>query len=125
VERVIADAFDLTVPVLARGHTELAGVVAANPYPDQAAQDPKHFQVTFLTGEPTAAVVGELEALAAETDELVAVRGHEVYAWHPEAIHTSKLAARLTPKRLGVTNATARNWNTVTTLLEMAADDGD
>lgn len=125
VERVIADAFDLTVPVLARGHGELADVVAANPFSDQAEQDPKRLQVTFLTGEPAADVAGELEELAAETGELVAVRGCEVYAWHPQAIHTSKLAARLTPKRLGVTNATARNWNTVTTLLEMAARDGD
>jgi uncharacterized protein (DUF1697 family) len=125
VERLIADRFGLSVPALARGHAELAAVVSANPYPEQALQDPKHFQVTFLTDTLDRNAVLELQALAAETGELVAVDGRALYAWHPEGIHRSKLATRLTPKHLGVANVTARNWNTVTTLLEMAAGDGD
>jgi uncharacterized protein (DUF1697 family) len=125
VERLIADQFGLSVPALARGHAELAAVVSANPYPDQALQDPKRFQVTFLTDTLDGDAVAKLEALAAETGELVAVDGRALYAWHPDGIQRSKLAARFTPKRLGVANVTARNWNTVTTLLEMAAGDGD
>jgi uncharacterized protein (DUF1697 family) len=125
VERLIADQFGLNVPALARGHAELAAVVAANPYPEQALQDPKRFQVTFLTDTLDGDTVLELQALAAETGELVAVDGRALYAWHPDGIQRSKLAARFTPKRLGVANVTARNWNTVTTLLEMAAGDGD
>jgi uncharacterized protein (DUF1697 family) len=125
VERLIADQFGLNVPALARGHAELAAVVAANPYPEQALQDPKRFQVTFLTDTLDGDTVLELQALAAETGELVAVDGRALYAWHPDGIQRSKLAARFTPKRLGVANLTARNWNTVTTLLEMAAGDGD
>jgi uncharacterized protein (DUF1697 family) len=125
VEGVIAERFGLTVPALARGHAEIAAVVAANPYPQQALQDPKRFQVTFLTGAPDLDVVRELETLAAQTGELVAVDGRALYAWHPDGIQRSKLATRLTPKRLGVTNVTARNWNTVTILLEMAAADRD
>jgi uncharacterized protein (DUF1697 family) len=125
VERLIADQFGLSVPALALGHAELADVIAANPYPEPALQDPKRFQVTFLTGEPDGDVVSELEALAAETGELVAVHRRALYAWHPEGIQRSKLATRLTPKRLGVANVTARNWTTVTTLLEMAAGDAN
>jgi uncharacterized protein (DUF1697 family) len=125
VERLIADQFGLSVPALARGHSELAAVVSANPYPEPALQDPKRFQVSFLTGEPDGDVVSELEALAAETGELVAVHSRALYAWHPEGIQRSKLATRLTPKRLGVANVTARNWTTVTTLLEMATGDGN
>jgi uncharacterized protein (DUF1697 family) len=125
VERLIADRFGLTVPALALGHPELADVVAANPYPEPAQKDPKRFQVSFLTGEPESSIVSELETLAAETGELVAVHGRALYAWHPEGIQRSKLATRLTPKRLGVANVTARNWTTVTTLLEMAAGDGN
>jgi uncharacterized protein (DUF1697 family) len=125
VTRLIAQRFGLDVPALARGRAELAAVVAANPYPEQALQDPKRLQVTFLSGEPEAEAVNELQALAAETGELVAVDGRALYAWHPEGIQRSKLATRLTPKRLGVNTVTARNWTTVTTLLEMAASDGD
>ena len=63
-------------------------------------------------------MVKKLEGLAAET-ERVACHGREVYAWHPEGVARSKLWNALAGKGLGVT-ATARNWTTVTTLLEMA-----
>jgi len=48
------------------------------------------------------------------------VSGRELYTWHPEGQARSKLAAALTAKELGV-NATARNWTTVRTLLDMAS----
>jgi uncharacterized protein (DUF1697 family) len=47
------------------------------------------------------------------------IAGREIYAWHPNGIQRSPAAALLTDKRLGVI-ATARNWNTVTKLLELA-----
>jgi uncharacterized protein (DUF1697 family) len=56
--------------------------------------------------------------LKAPEEDLEAI-GRELYAWHPEGVARSKLWAALADKRLGV-SATARNWTTVTTLLEMA-----
>ena len=47
--------------------------------------------------------------------------GNEIFAWHPEGVARSKLWAMLAGKGLGVT-ATARNWTTVTKLLELADD---
>jgi uncharacterized protein (DUF1697 family) len=63
-------------------------------------------------------VVKTLQA-AAIGDERVVCHGREIYAWHPEGVARSKLWNALAGKGLGVT-ATARNWTTVTTLLEMA-----
>ena len=63
-------------------------------------------------------MVQELTRLAHKSERLVA-DGRELYAWHPEGVARSKLWAGLAGKKLGVT-ATARNWTTVTTLLEMA-----
>ena len=51
-------------------------------------------------------------------ERLVAI-GRELYAWHPRGVARSKLWARLADRRLGVP-ATARNWTTVTKLLELA-----
>ncbi len=45
--------------------------------------------------------------------------GRELYAWHPAGVARSKLWAKLAGTGLGV-RATARNWTTVGTLLEMA-----
>jgi len=84
----------------------------------QVATEPKRYQVSFLDREPDAKLVKELKSLAAESEEFAA-NGREFYAWHPEGVARSKLWNKLAGKGLGVT-ATARNWTTVTTLLEMA-----
>jgi uncharacterized protein (DUF1697 family) len=116
-ERLIADRFGLQIKVVARTRDELAKVVARNPLADVAV-DPKRYQVSFLDKKPSAASVQKLSAAAVDGERLVVV-GREAYAWHPEGVARSKLWATLAGRGLGVT-ATARNWTTVTKLLELA-----
>ena len=116
-ERAIADEFGFDVDVVVRTRDELADVVKRNPLGD-VADKPKLYQVSFLSEQPDPDVVADLARLAHESERLVA-DGRELYAWHPEGVARSKLWAALAGKKLGVT-ATARNWTTVTTLLEMA-----
>jgi len=117
VERLIAERFDLDIRVVVRTRAELAAVAERNPL-GKVATNPKLYQVSFLEKPPSAEVVRKLEATAAGKEQVVHV-GRELYAWHPDGIGRSKLAALLAGKGLGVT-ATARNWTTVTRLLEMA-----
>jgi uncharacterized protein (DUF1697 family) len=116
-ERVIADEFGFDVPVVVRSRDELAAVVQRNPL-GEVATEPKRYQVSFLDREPEPEVVDQLAALAVDSEEFVAI-GRECYAWHPDGVARSKLWTKLGGKGLGVT-ATARNWTTVTTLLQMA-----
>lgn len=118
VGRLLADRFDLDVAVLVRTRAELARVVERNPL-GKVATNPRHYQVTFLESAPSAEVLSKLEAAAAGKERVVHV-GRELYAWHPDGVARSKLAALMAGKGLGVT-ATARNWTTVTKLLELAA----
>jgi uncharacterized protein (DUF1697 family) len=118
VGALIAAEFDLEIPVVTRTGDDLARIVAANPLAD-CAEDPKRYQVTFLSGALTAETVQRLESLATDSEQLV-VQDREVFAWHPEGVARSKLSTALAGK-LGVV-ATARNWTTVTTLLQMASD---
>jgi uncharacterized protein (DUF1697 family) len=120
VERLISDRFGLEIAVVTRTRNELAKVVERNPL-RRVAKDPKRYQVSFLETKVAPKIVRELEAVAADKEEVVAV-GREVYAWHPAGVARSKLWARLAGKDLGVT-ATARNWTTVTKLLELADSD--
>lgn len=115
--RLISERFGFDVPVIARTGEELAAVVKLNPLAD-VATEPKRYQVSFLSAEPAADVIGALRALAADSERLVAHR-RELYAWHPDGVARSKLWNALAGKGLGVT-ATARNWTTVTALLELA-----
>jgi uncharacterized protein (DUF1697 family) len=116
-ETVISDRFALEIAVVVRTRAELAAIVRRNPLGD-VANDPKRYQVSFLDRKPAAEVVRKLEALAAGGERLVA-SGRELYAWHPKGVARSKLWAALAGRGLGVT-ATARNWTTVTKLLELA-----
>jgi uncharacterized protein (DUF1697 family) len=119
VERLIAKEFGLEIAAVVRTRAQLASVVRRNPLGD-VAKDPKRYQVSFLAGKLPPDVVGKLEAAAAESEAFV-VSGREIFAWHPEGVARSKLWAMLAGKGLGVT-ATARNWTTVTNLLELAGD---
>jgi uncharacterized protein (DUF1697 family) len=117
VERLIADRFGLEIDVVVRTGDELAEVVERNPLGD-VVTDPKRYQVSFLAAELDPDVLRGLEAAVVPPERLVAA-GHEIYAWHPEGIARSKLWSRLAGNGLGV-KATARNWTTVTKLLELA-----
>jgi uncharacterized protein (DUF1697 family) len=117
VQRLIADRFGLDIAVVVRTRAQLAAVVKRNPFA-KIATNPKLYQVTFLERAPTAELVRKLEAAAAGKEQ-VAHMGRELYAWHPDGVARSKLAALMAGKGLGIT-ATARNWRTVTKLLEMA-----
>jgi len=121
IGELLAQEFGLTVPVTVRTAQELAEVVAGNPIPEAVAE-PKRYQVTFTAEEAQPAALARLRELAFET-ERVEAHGRAVYSWHPTGIARSKLALALTGGTLGPT-ATARNWTTVTTLLEMATGDG-
>jgi uncharacterized protein (DUF1697 family) len=114
----IAGRFDIQVDVVVRTREELAEIVARNPL-GAVANDPKRYQVSFLASEPDEALVKRITAVA-RPPEAVAFAGREIFAWHPEGVIRSPLSSALADRRLGVV-ATARNWNTVTGLLELAA----
>jgi uncharacterized protein (DUF1697 family) len=116
LERLIADEMGVETDVVVRTRDELADAIARNPI-SEADEQPKRCQVSFLAGKPDAAAVTRLEAVDV-APERFEVSGREVYAWHPDGLQRSKLARAL-GDGLGVT-ATARNWNTVTKLLELA-----
>jgi uncharacterized protein (DUF1697 family) len=118
VERQISKSFGLDIDVLVRSRAQLARIVERNPLED-VAKDPKRYQVSFLSAKPSAAVLRKLEEAAAGAERVV-LAGKEIYAWHPEGVGRSRLWTLLAGRGLGVT-ATARNWTTVTKLLELAS----
>lgn len=120
-EQLISERFGFDVPVIVRSRDELAEVVRLNPLKD-IAENPKRYQVSFLDRELEPEVVERLSGLALKSERLLAV-GRELYGWHPEGVARSKLWGRLADANgLGGVTATARNWTTVTTLLEMAEE---
>jgi uncharacterized protein (DUF1697 family) len=117
LEQQIADELGLETRVLVRTRDELADVIERDPLAG-VADNPKRYQVSFLSAEPDAEVVRALGGVDVAPERFV-VSGREIYTWHPDGIQRSQLNKVLSDRRLGVT-ATARNWNTVTRLLALA-----
>ncbi len=109
----IAERLGLEVDVMVRGRTALDRIVAAVPFPDA---DPKQLLVAFLAESPTPEARQALETIEAAPEE-VRVVGREAYLHLPNGVGRSVLAPLL-ERRLRV-RATARNLNTVRTLLRM------
>ena len=118
LERRLADGLGIEVEVLVRSRTQLADVVARDPL-GKVAKNPSRYLVSFLRSKPPAKLVRELAAEDVAPEQFM-IEGREVYAWHPDGVQRSKVN-KLLAQRLGVT-ATARNWNTVTKLFELAGE---
>jgi uncharacterized protein (DUF1697 family) len=111
----IEKEFGFAVPVVVRTGKELAAVVAGDPFAT-VATDPARYLVTFMAEPPEPAAVDALPP--ADGGEYL-VRGRELYLWLPDGIQNTPLASWKWDRLLG-RPGTARNWNTVVRLAELA-----
>ena len=117
VEDVLAGPLGVSAQVVVRTVEQVRQAVAADPFGDDAPDGAKHF-LGFLESRPPAAVRKEVEAMDVAPDRVALLDDH-LYLWCPNGISKGPLSRVDWNRRLGVT-ATIRNWNTVTTLLELA-----
>lgn len=119
IEGVLLDGLGMDLRVVVRASEELADVVARNPLAG-VVDDQRRYHVSFLSALLDERRTHELGGVDVAPERVV-LSGREIYSWHPQGIHESRLAKLLTDRRLGVT-VTARNWNTVTALLELIGE---
>ena len=123
VRDVISDTFGLDIVTIVVDEAFLTDVVTCTPYPDEP--DPRRVHVFFLPSEVDDAEHARLDELqraatAKGAKDTVSVDGRVMYLHTPDGFGTSDLAKALSTRGAGVhRSGTARNWATVTTLLEM------
>lgn len=122
IEHAIEQAFGFPVAVVLRTAAELRQLVDGDPLPDGSAADPAHRYAVFLSADPAPDRLAAINPAAVEPDVFVA-GDRVIHAWYRGGLQGSKLAGRLTDRGLGVT-ATARNWNTVRTMADLADGGG-
>ncbi len=102
--------------VLLLAASELRRAVAENPFAD-ATSAAKELHLWFLAAAPQEPDLDGLQKVKVASESFV-LAGRVFYLHAPEGIGRSKVAQRV-EKLLGVP-ATARNWRTVTKILELA-----
>jgi uncharacterized protein (DUF1697 family) len=117
VSAALREEFGFEVPVVVRTGTELAELVADDPFA-AVATDPARYLVTFMAKAPTAGRVADLPPAEGGGEYLV--RGRELLLWLPDGIQGTPMASWNWDRLLGEPG-TARNWRTVTRLAELAA----
>lgn len=115
VAKICEERFRFTKAIYAPTLEEWDALIANNPFPD--FKEGKHVPAAVLAGDPPK---GALEGLRehAVVGEAIEVVGKVAYLHTPFGLGTSKLGETF-DKGIGVGN-TARNWNTVLQLRELA-----
>lgn len=107
--------------VIVRPASEMAELAGSNPFLVPGAE-PRRLHVAFLADAPAAERVAALDPDRSPPDSFV-VSGRHVYLSYPNGSGRSKLTNEYLERTLS-TVATARNWNTVTRLVELAERSG-
>lgn len=117
IEAGINEKFGMAITVILRTCEELARVVLDSPFL-RPGTDVATLYVIFLKDAPDPARLARLDPQQVAPDEFRVV-GREIYARYPNGYGRSKMTNTFFEGRLGV-RGTARNWKTVTKLLELA-----
>jgi uncharacterized protein (DUF1697 family) len=113
--------FNYDRPIFAPTSTEWEAVIRNDPFPQKA--EGKHVHAVMLASAPKPEAVNALQALATGGEALRVLKNpigeyHICYIYTPNGFGTSKMAEKF-DKGIGVVN-TARNWNTVLKMHELA-----
>lgn len=116
IEAAVEDKFGMTVGCVVRDGTELATVIAANPFPDAAAEGSRYL-AHFLSAAPEQASLRANDPVQLDPDR-IRIGDRVIYQWCPDGIMAAPDVGTFAVRNLGVV-ATGRNWNTVTKLAAM------
>lgn len=118
LESAIEATFGFHSDVVLRTCAEIQDVKRRNPFADRPGIEPNKLAVVFLGKDPGDEARHKMLSIKTDPEEVFA-SGSELYVYYPNGMGRSKLTAGLFERTLKTTG-TARNWNTVTKLLEMA-----
>lgn len=119
IQDAMEKTFQCRPEVILRTTEELRQAIARTPFEERRNLEPAKILVTFLAGVPAEAHA-TLDRLKSYPEELHLI-GRELYMYFPNGVGKSKLPWSSVEKLLKVTG-TARNWNSVRAILQIAEE---
>jgi uncharacterized protein (DUF1697 family) len=119
---VIARDFGFSADVITRTHEEMKQIIDRNPLLKENGVDLSKLHVVFLSREPSAASLQQLQKLTLPPDRARA-SGREIYFYFPNGVSGSSLWKHPLDRVFSV-SCTMRNWKTINELYQMAREIG-
>lgn len=116
IEAAMERRFGLKIVTMARTPEQWSKLIAANPFPKEAADHPAKVLAMVMKDGIKDGALESARALA-EGGERVEAVGGVLYFWFPDGQGQSAIFKKATPRMLGM--GTGRNWNTVLELADM------
>jgi uncharacterized protein (DUF1697 family) len=118
IEKAILKKFSYVVPVMIRTAEELRKLYSVNPYLSEEKFESSKIAVIFLHEKVTEGQINEVTGIDYPPDKFK-ILGREIFIFCPNGFGRTKLYTNFFEKKMGVIG-TARNWKTVTTMLNLA-----
>jgi uncharacterized protein (DUF1697 family) len=118
IEAGIEKKYKFHAGVIVRTPQDFEKVIAGNPFLRERDIDTRSLYVTFLSDAPDGLGLQNVADAKSGADQFE-IRGREIFVFCPDGYGTTKLTNNFFESKLKRA-ATTRNWNTVTTLYEMA-----
>ena len=118
LEAILRDRLGLATTIFVRSLPEWQALIAENPFPAEAREDPSHLVVLAAAAPPQPDAVARLIGGYDGPERIIAGSRHLVVHYR-EGIGRSKLTNSRIEKVLG-SPVTGRNWNTVLKLHDLA-----
>ena len=118
IEDAIEKTFGFRTGVVLRSSAELKDIIRRNPFAKRSGIEPNRLVVSFLAGEPGPECQEKIAQIKVGPEEMY-LDGRELFIYYAGGMGKSKLTPAVIERALKV-SGTARNWNTVTKLHEMA-----
>lgn len=117
LEQAVERRFGYWSDVIIRSGEQWRGLLAHNPFPQEAAREPNRVFIGFAKAM-IAAAAAEAVAAKAGAGERVVEAGGALWFHYPAGLGTSKITPKLIDRAAG-SPVTARNWRTVSELAAM------
>jgi uncharacterized protein (DUF1697 family) len=118
IEKGILERFGYKVPVMIRTLPEMEDLFTSNPFLNEVGFDPAKMAAIFLHEKPSDAGLQKVITVDYPPDKFKIV-GKEIFIYCPNGFGKTKLYTNFFEKKMDVTG-TARNWKTITTILDLA-----
>ena len=119
IETAILNRFNLNVRVILRTLHEIREIISLNPFLSEERFDPARMAVIFVHEKISGDHIQKVADLDYPPDKFRII-GNDIFTFCPDGFGNTKLYTNFFERKMGITG-TARNWKTITTLLNIAS----